>query len=256
MLTSALTGTHRQPLGLNLRGLFRTATSAQCASKASKKKKKDESDAVEPAPAPSLWISIPLALSGTTAGMLAAYLGGADARASKLSPIGGFVLATLGGAGGGTLRACLSGQPAAWISAPGYLYACLAMGGAGYLGLGERVRQSRLGKLFMQTVFKLSVPGCAIVGGEIAQSTNAYTGMLFGLITATGGGFVRDVILSRAPPAALAYGPTFVDAAPVVLGTLVHSSTARIFRKSPNARYLTTIAAALGLNNYLAKRFK
>ena len=203
---------------------------------------------------PSLLISVPLATSGSIAGGLAAYLGGAEARTSGLSPVGAFVLATLGGCGGGTLRSCLSGLPASWITAPGYMYMCLALGGAGYLGLLERARRSRLGKLFMQTIFKMSVPGCAIVGGEIARSTNAYTGMLFGLITATGGGFVRDVVLGRTP-AALRYGSTFVEAAPVLVGALLHSLTYEPLRTRPNVRYLSTIAGTLLLNRYLSKHY-
>ena len=203
---------------------------------------------------PSLLISVPLAASGTIAGGLAAYLGGAEARASHLSPIGAFVLTTLGGCGGGTFRACLSGQPAAWIGAPGYMYACLALGGAGYLGLLERLRTSRAGQLFMKTIFKMSIPGCAIVGGEIARNTNAYTGMLFGLITATGGGFIRDVILSR-PPAALHYGNTFVEAAPVMAGALFHSLIYEPLRTRPNVRYLSTILGTLWLNRYLTKHY-
>lgn len=203
---------------------------------------------------PSLLITGPLAVSGTIAGNLAAYLGGVEARASNLSPIGAFVLATLGGAGGGTLRACLCGQPASWISAPGYMYTCLAAGGAGYFGLLEKVRKSRAGKLFMQAIFKLSIPGCAIVGGEIGKDTNAFTGMLFGLITSTGGGFIRDVVLSRRP-GALTYGNTFVEAAPVMVGSLLHSITYEPLKSRPNVRYLTTIGATLWLNRYLSKRY-
>lgn len=217
----------------------------------SKKSKKPEDPL---ASVPSLLISVPLAVSGTIAGGLAAYLGGVSARASRLSPIGAFVLSTLGGAGGGTLRSCLSAQPASWIGSPAYMYCCLALGGAGYLGLLERVRLSKAGKLFTEVIFKLSIPGCAIVGGEVARSSNLFTGALFGLITATGGGFLRDVILSR-PPAALGYGNAFTEAAPVMVGSVVHAMSYDALRSRPNVRYLTTIASTLWLNNYLSKRY-
>ena len=200
---------------------------------------------------PSPLLVAPLSVSGSIAGVLAGFLNGKEARARNMSPVGAAIMAGIGGAGGGTIKSCLSGEPAGWIRDPSYLYICLAAGAAGYLGLGKTLSESAGGQRFMNTIFGLSTPGCALVGGAVAESTNYLTGAFFGVLTVAGGGIIKDVLLGKKP--SVFYYNSFSQTLPVVLGSIVYAWSGKRV-KSINARWLLTIATTFLTGHAINKK--
>lgn len=136
-----------------------------------------------------------LDLSGVFAN---AVLGGLIARQEKLDPIGFATLAVLSGLGGGLLRDTLlqSGTPAALTD---YAYLLIALAGAAvsYLVNVDGLTWSRV-----WPVVDAVALGCwatASAQKALAVGLGLLPAVLLGVITAVGGGAIRDVVLRRVP---------------------------------------------------------
>lgn len=136
-----------------------------------------------------------LDLSGVFANAL---LGGLIARQEKLDPIGFATLAVLSGLGGGVLRDVLLQQgPPAALTDYAYLLAAFAGAAVSYIANLEGVTWARV-----WPVVDAVALGCWASTGAaktLAVGLGWLPAVLLGVITAVGGGAVRDVVLRRVP---------------------------------------------------------
>lgn len=157
-----------------------------------------------------------LDLSGVFANAL---LGGIIARREKLDPIGFATLAVLSGLGGGLLRDVLlqHGTPVA-LTDYAYLLTAFAGAAVSYLANLEGVTWSRV-----WPVLDAVALGCwASTGAQktLAVGLGWLSALLLGVITAVGGGAVRDVVLRRVP-GVLGGNTLYATAALAAAGVLV-----------------------------------
>ncbi|MBX3092144.1 MAG: TRIC cation channel family protein [Cryobacterium sp.] len=133
------------------------------------------------------------------AGVLAnAILGGIAARAARLDLVGFVILAILSGLGGGMIRDTLlqHGTPVA-LTDPYYLAVAL-VGAVIAFFIRFKGRYSRLALLLLDV---LAVGCWAAVGAQKALESGLgwLPAILLGMVTAIGGGMVRDVFLMKVP---------------------------------------------------------
>src|SRR5688572_4162940 len=122
--------------------------------------------------------------------------------------------AAVTGVGGGTLRDLLLDAPVFWVARPDYIVACLAAALAVWLfGFG------RWRELTLLWLDALGMAAYAVVGAAKAASLGAppFTCVVMGVLTATFGGIVRDVLAGE--PSVLLRREVYVSAA--LLGAAV-----------------------------------
>ena len=126
-------------------------------------------------------------------------ISGALVASRKQMDIVGFVLlGTVTGIGGGTLRDILLGaNPVFWINTPAYLVACVAVSGVVFFT--AHIPQSRYQFLLWFDAFGLGI--FAVVGAEKAllMGTDPAVAVAMGIITATFGGILRDLLGAESP---------------------------------------------------------
>jgi uncharacterized membrane protein YeiH len=127
-----------------------------------------------------------------------AVLGGLIARREKLDPVGFAALAVLSGLGGGLIRDVLlqRGTPVA-LTDYAYLLTALAGAAASYLASVEGPVWDRL-----WPVVDAIALGCWASAGAaktLAAGLGWLPAVLLGVVTAVGGGAVRDIVLRRVP---------------------------------------------------------
>lgn len=132
-------------------------------------------------------------------GILAnALLGGALARRYRLDPVGFVTLAVLSGLGGGVIRDVLLQQgPPVALTDPAYLTTALL---AALLAWSVQF-QGKLWQRVFPWIDALAIGAWASAGTEKALLAGLgwVPAILLGVVTAVGGGAVRDVILGRMP---------------------------------------------------------
>jgi uncharacterized membrane protein YeiH len=122
--------------------------------------------------------------------------------------------AAVTGVGGGTLRDVLIGAPVFWVERPGYVLACLAAALFVWLfGFG------RWRELILLWLDALGMAAYAVVGAAKAGALGAppLAAVVMGVLTATFGGIVRDVLAGE--PSVLLRREVYVSAA--LLGATV-----------------------------------
>lgn len=115
------------------------------------------------------------------------------ASRKRMDVVGFALLGTATGIGGGTLRDLLLGQtPVFWVREPGYLVACVVVSGAVFLT--AHIPQSRYRLLLWFDAIGLAL--FAVTGAERAliAGSGPVVAVAMGVITATFGGIVRDVM--------------------------------------------------------------
>lgn len=127
-----------------------------------------------------------------------AVLGGVIARREKLDPIGFATLAVLSGLGGGLLRDVLlqHGTPIA-LTDYAYLLTAFAGAAASYVATVEGPVWDRV-----WPVVDAIALGCWASAGAVktlAVGLGWLPAVLLGVVTAVGGGAVRDIVLRRVP---------------------------------------------------------
>lgn len=127
-----------------------------------------------------------------------ALLGGLIARREKLDPIGFATLAVLSGLGGGLLRDVLlqRGTPVA-LTDYAYLLTAFAGATASYLASVEGPVWERIWPVV--DAIALGCWASASAAKTLAAGLGWLPAVLLGVVTAVGGGAVRDIVLRRVP---------------------------------------------------------
>lgn len=133
-------------------------------------------------------------------GVLAnALIGAAMARQEKLDPVGFATLAILSGLGGGMIRDTLlqQGPPVALVD-HAYLFVALLGAAISYLVV---VRQRFWGRWVWPVIDAVALGCWATTGAQkaLAAGLDWPAAILLGVITAVGGGALRDLVLRRIP---------------------------------------------------------
>lgn len=117
------------------------------------------------------------------------------------------------GVGGGTIRDLLIGAPVFWVHSPGYLAACAAAALLIWF-FGEKAEGFRL----LLWLDALGMAAYAVVGTAKAESygVSPAVSVVMGVITATFGGVVRDVLAGE--PSVLLRREIYVTAALAAAG--------------------------------------
>lgn len=127
-----------------------------------------------------------------------AVTGALVASRKQMDIVGFALLATVTGIGGGTLRDLLLGfSPVFWVHQPVYVVICVAV--AAVVFFTAHIPESRYRLLLWLDALGLSV--FCVVGAEkaLAAGTDPFIAIVMGVITATFGGLVRDVLGGEIP---------------------------------------------------------
>jgi uncharacterized membrane protein YeiH len=132
-------------------------------------------------------------------GILAFALTGALVASRKQMDIVGFaMLAVVTGVGGGTLRDLLLGiAPVTWVREPAAVIACIVVAVVAFFA--AHIPQSRFTWVLWLDALGLAV--FSVIGAETALGTGAspFVAVVMGVITATFGGIVRDILGGESP---------------------------------------------------------
>lgn len=131
-------------------------------------------------------------------GLMAFAVTGALVASRKQMDVVGFVvLGTVTGIGGGTLRDVLLGVPVFWVREPAYVIACALV--SVLVFFVAHIPQSRYGHLLWLDAIGLAL--FAVAGAEKAVLAGAgfTVAVAMGVITATFGGIVRDLLGGENP---------------------------------------------------------
>ncbi len=131
-------------------------------------------------------------------GIVAFAITGALTASRKQMDIVGFVvIGTVTGIGGGTLRDVLLDLPVFWIASPGYLIACALVSVLVFFAAHIPQAQYR----FILWLDAVGLAIFAVTGAERAtlMGASATVAVAMGVITATFGGIVRDLLGNESP---------------------------------------------------------
>ena len=111
--------------------------------------------------------------------------------------IGFVMVGTITGIGGGTLRDLLLGRTVWWTQEPFELILCVAVSLIGFFVVPQSVARRK----WMTWSDALGLAAFAVVGCHVALSVNAppVVAVFMGMLTATGGGVIRDVLTNEKP---------------------------------------------------------
>ncbi len=140
-----------------------------------------------------------------------AFSGAMAAAERKLDILGFILFAIITGTGGGTLRDVLLGMPVFWVSEPSNLYICLVSALIAFMVQGSVHRIRRI----VLWADALGISLFAVLGAAKAVSLGAdsLVSTIMGVISATIGSLIRDVILNQEP---LLLGPEIYVTATVL----------------------------------------
>jgi uncharacterized membrane protein YeiH len=126
-----------------------------------------------------------------------AITGALVASRKQMDVVGFALLGTVTGIGGGTLRDLLLGLPVFWVKEPAYLVTCVAV--SGFVFFTAHIPQSRHRLLLWFDALGLAL--FAVAGAERAleAGTGPVVAVSMGVITATFGGILRDMLGAQSP---------------------------------------------------------
>lgn len=139
-----------------------------------------------------------------------AVSGALAAGRKKMDIVGYVLIGTITGIGGGTLRDLLLGRKVWWTTNPEELVICIVASMIAFFFIKNAAKQNR-------SIVWLDAVGLgafAVVGAHIALVTGAsfIVAVFMGMLTATGGGAIRDV-LTNTKPMILSAGELYATAA-------------------------------------------
>ncbi|RME63640.1 MAG: trimeric intracellular cation channel family protein [Alphaproteobacteria bacterium] len=127
-----------------------------------------------------------------------AVSGALMAMRKRMDLVGVVFLATVTGVGGGTLRDILLGAvPVAWVKAPHDIAICIAAGG-GTMLLARRAARLRKALAWADAA---GLALFAVLGTHkaLAAGAHPFVAVLFGAVSASAGGIIRDVVCNEVP---------------------------------------------------------
>ena len=126
-----------------------------------------------------------------------ATTGALVASRKRMDLVGFALLGVAAGVGGGTLRDLLLGVPVFWVGQPAYVIACVIVSTVVFFT--AHIPQSRYQLLLWLDAIGLAL--FSVTGAEIALTSGAapIVAITMGVITATFGGIIRDVLGSESP---------------------------------------------------------
>src|SRR5215210_174212 len=126
-----------------------------------------------------------------------AVTGALVASRKQMDIVGFILLGVVTGIGGGTLRDLLLGAPVFWLHEPAYLITCVLV--SGLVFFTAHIPQSRY--QFLLWLDALGLALFAVTGAEKAShaGTDGTVAVAMGVITATFGGIIRDLLGGETP---------------------------------------------------------
>ncbi|REK17438.1 MAG: trimeric intracellular cation channel family protein [Planctomycetota bacterium] len=123
--------------------------------------------------------------------------GALTAGRSRMDIIGFVLIGTITGIGGGTTRDLLLGRTVWWTENPSELILCIAAALATFLFIRTDISKHRV----MVWADAVGLAAFAIVGCHIALEFGSpfVIAVFMGMVTATGGGVIRDVLTGNRP---------------------------------------------------------
>ena len=147
-----------------------------------------------------------------------AVSGALTAARYRMDVLGFVLIGTITGIGGGTLRDLLLGRTVWWTQDPLELILCVAASLATFFFITSDTTR-RKGMIWADA---LGLAAFGVVGSHIALEFGApfVVAVFMGMVTATGGGFIRDVLTNTQPM--ILSGQLYATAA--LLGSLSYAS--------------------------------
>lgn len=169
-----------------------------------------------------------------------AVSGALTAARYRMDVVGFVLIGTVTGIGGGTIRDLLLGRAVWWTKNPVELALCMSAALATFFFVGHRLNY-RKGMIWADA---LGLSAFAVVGCHVALRTGAplVVAIFMGVVTATGGGVIRDVLTNTQP--------MITSGQPYATAALLGSSTYVVlhhFRAPEVAAELAAVAAAFAL---------
>jgi uncharacterized membrane protein YeiH len=132
-------------------------------------------------------------------GVIVFAISGALVASRKQMDLTGFaLLGTVTGIGGGTVRDLLLGQlPVFWVQGPAYLVTCVLVSGVVFLT--AHIPQSRYRLLLWFDAFGLALFAASGAERALLAGSGPIVAVVMGVITATFGGILRDVLGAETP---------------------------------------------------------
>ena len=169
-----------------------------------------------------------------------ATTGALVASRKEMDIVGFFLLGTVTGIGGGTIRDALLGTlPVFWVTDPSYLVVCMLVAGLAFFF--AHIPESRYRLLLWFDAVGMAV--FAVTGAERAllAGVSPIVAVAMGVITATFGGIVRDILGGESP--VILRHEIYVTAALVGAALFVALSSYGVTREIGLASGLLTAAA-------------
>jgi uncharacterized membrane protein YeiH len=156
------------------------------------------------------WLQTLVEATGTLAFALSGLL---EAARKRLDPVGVCVVAGLAAFGGGTLRdVLLDRRPFVWVAHPEWLWALLALCIAAMTFLRARHFAPTERAMLWPDALGLGLFSASGTQLALAQDLPAIVAVLMGVITATFGGVLRDIVVNEIPTALRDHRPYAVCA--------------------------------------------
>jgi uncharacterized membrane protein YeiH len=139
-----------------------------------------------------------------------AVSGALTAGRNKMDLIGYVMIGTITGIGGGTMRDLLLGRKVWWTSNPQELILCVLASVVAYFFIRNTVKHHRS----IVWLDAIGLGAFAVVGCHVGLACGAsfVVAVFMGMLTATGGGVIRDV-LTNTKPMILSAGELYATAA-------------------------------------------
>lgn len=166
-----------------------------------------------------------------------AVSGALTAARYRMDVIGFVLIGTITGIGGGTIRDLLLGRTVWWTQNPLELVLCMVAALGTFL-VARRGVSYRKGMIWADA---LGLSAFAVVGCQIALDFRApvLIAVFMGMVTATGGGVIRDVLTNTQPM--ITNGQLYATAA--LLGSLTYAVLHRVGAPELPAELLSVAAA-------------